>query len=49
VLRGEQQVPTCEVCGRDLPALLVRRDRDFYHNRRRLDELDQAANGQKEM
>jgi hypothetical protein len=32
ILRGDQPVPTCDFCGRDLPAIRVVRDDNFYGN-----------------
>jgi hypothetical protein len=38
-IRGDQPVPTCDVCGRDLPAVRIVRDPDFYHNADRLRQV----------
>jgi hypothetical protein len=45
VLRGDQPVPTCPVCGRDLPAVRIVRDPNFYGN---ADRLRQIADSQGE-
>jgi hypothetical protein len=36
VLREGQEIPTCPVCNRGVPALLVIRDPNFYGNADRL-------------
>jgi hypothetical protein len=36
MLRGEQEIPTCEVCNRVLPAVVLRRDSNFFGNADRL-------------
>ena len=47
VLRGEQPVPTCDVCGRDLPAVRVVRDPNFYGYAERLKSIaEESDNGQ---
>jgi hypothetical protein len=35
-LRDGQEAPTCEFCGRELPAVKLIRDHDFYRNADRL-------------
>jgi hypothetical protein len=39
ILRDEQPVPTCDFCGRDLPAVRVIRDPNFYGNADRLRQV----------
>jgi hypothetical protein len=47
VLRGEQEAPTCDVCGRGLPAIRIVRDANFYGNADRLRSMaEESDNGQ---
>jgi hypothetical protein len=39
LLRGEQEVPACPVCGRGLPAVRLIHDSNFYGNADRLRQV----------
>jgi hypothetical protein len=42
ILRDEAPVPTCPVCGRDLPAIRIIRDENFYGNAERLRRIAES-------
>jgi hypothetical protein len=46
VLRGEQPVPTCTFCGRDLPAIRIVHDANFYGNAERVRQSGADSQGE---